>query len=262
MRLKVKNVFSLLRNSLNSFHVKHLQECESTQDSALELALSSEKAQLVIADSQQKGRGRQGSTWLSSNNRSLTCTLALQLKNSTHFSHSLIPHMAGFALWKALVDFDSCFEKLCFKWPNDLGIFTEDKSKNEFKKVAGILVEIKKNILIVGWGLNLFSPAPLTQALALEDLKSNLTFDKKYFASQVATHFLDLRAEHLHKKEKFEDQFIEFLFQKAMRALWGRSLSTKLGEGKAVSLSGDGSLLVQNTKNQIVEIKSGEIILK
>lgn len=262
MRLKVKNVFSLLLNFLNSFHITHLQECESTQDAALELALAGNQTQLVLSENQKKGRGRQGSTWLSSNHCSLTCSLALHFKDSTQTSHSMIPHMAGLALWKALVDFDPCFEKLCFKWPNDLGLFAEDKTKNEFKKVAGVLVEIKKNILVIGWGLNIFSPAPLPQSLALEDLKKDLVFNKKDFASKVATYFLELRAQHLYKKETFEDQFIEFLFQKAMGALWGRSLYSKLGEGRAVSLSGDGSLLIQNTKKEIVEIKSGEIILK
>ena len=124
---------------------------------------------------------------------------------------------------------------------------------------------IKKNILIVGWGVNLFSPAPLSNALALDQLKNNLTFNsfnKEDFACGLATHFLFLNKEYQSHKEAFEDQFLEFLFSKLMHPLWGRSLKSKLAEGRAIGLGKEGSLLIQSIKNEIVEIKSGEIILK
>jgi biotin-[acetyl-CoA-carboxylase] ligase BirA-like protein len=236
-----------------------VQECESTQDLALNLALKYSQAQLVLSEFQTKGRGRQGSLWLSENHRSFTCSLALQIPaHSVHSSMALIPHLAGLAMWKTLFDIDSSFESLFFKWPNDLGIFVG----HEFKKTAGILVEIKKNILIVGWGLNVFSPAPLSNAIALDQLKNNLKFNKEDFACRLANHFLALKKAHQTHKEAFEDKFLEFLFSKLMHPLWGRSLQSKLGEGRAIGLGKEGSLIIQSIKKEIVEIKSGEIILK
>lgn len=239
-----------------------VQECESTQDLALNLALKYSQAQLVLSEFQTKGRGRQGSLWLSENHRSFTCSLALQIPaHSVHSSMALIPHLAGLAMWKTLFDLDSSFDSLFFKWPNDLGIFTTTPSKNEFKKIAGILVEIKKNILVIGWGLNVFSPAPLSQAICLEDLKKDLVFDKKDFAHKLASTFLEIRTHHMDRKDEFEDQFLEFLFHKLMHPLWGRFLSSKLGQGRAIGLGKEGSLILQSSPKQTIEIKSGEIIL-
>ena len=256
--MKVKNVFSLFPHSLNSFRFTHVPECESTQDLALKLALDSSESQLVLCDIQRKGRGRQGSSWMSPPKQSFTCSLAFKLEApSPHSSYALIPHMAGLAVWKTLSQIDPSFEQLCFKWPNDLGIFHQ----KEFRKVAGVLVEIKKNILIIGWGLNVFSPAPLSQAMALDEIQKDSFFRNSDFASKLAQNFLELFSEH-QKNNGFEDQFLEFLFQKVMKPLWGRFLTSKLGAGKAISLGKDGSLLLLSTKQEIVEIKSGEIILK
>ena len=256
--MKVKNVFRLFPYSLKSFHLTHVQECESTQDLALKLALESSQIQLVLCDVQKKGRGRQGSSWMSASEKSFTCSLAFKLEApSSHSSYALIPHMAGLALWKTLSQIDPSFEQLCFKWPNDLGIFHQ----KEFRKVAGLLVEIKKNILIIGWGLNVSSPAPLSQAMALDEIQKDISFRNSDFASNLAQSFLELFSEH-QKNNGFEDQFLEFLFQKVMKPLWGRFITSKLGEGKAISLGKDGSLLLLDTKQEIVEIKSGEIILK
>ncbi len=244
------------------FHFTYSDNCESTQDLALNLALGSLHPQLVICDSQEKGRGRQGSVWLSENHRSFTCSLALPIQaDSVGVSVAIVPHLAGFALWKTLADYDSVFECFSLKWPNDLGIFVKDKAHHEFKKVAGILVEIKKNILIIGWGLNVFAPAPLSQALTLEDLKKKLVFDKKEFAHNLATTFFKIRTQHTSYKDEFEDQFLEFLSLKLMRPLWGRHLSSKLGQGRAMGLGKDGSLILKSGPKQILEIKSGEIIL-
>ena len=80
MRLKVKNVFSLVDNFSNTLCFTHVNECESTQDLAFALALKSEQPQLVSSEFQKKGRGRQGSTWLSSGSQSLTCSLALKIE--------------------------------------------------------------------------------------------------------------------------------------------------------------------------------------
>ncbi len=249
----------MLNNFLKNFEFTSVQECESTQDLALQLAFKSEQPQLVLTEFQNRGRGRQGSSWLSEGKQSFTCSLALQInQNSTPSSYAIVPHIAGFALWKAISDLDPLFERLCFKWPNDLGIFVG----HEFKKTAGILVEIKKNILVVGWGLNVFSPSPLSSALALDQLKNNLKFNKEDFACRLATHFLSLKKEHQIHKEAFEDQFLEFLFAKLMRPLWGCPLKSKLGEGRAIGLGKEGSLIIQSIKKEIVEIKSGEIILK
>lgn len=257
--MKVKNVFSLFPHSLNSFHFTHVPECESTQDLALKLALESLQIQLVLCDIQKKGRGRQGSSWMSAPEKSFTCSLAFKLEaQSANSSYALIPHMAGLALWKTLSQADPSFEQLCFKWPNDLGIFHQ----KEFRKVAGVLIEIKKNILIIGWGLNVFSPTPLSQAMALDEVQKDISFTNSDFASKLAQNFLELFSEHQKNSNDFEDQFLEFLFQKVMKPLWGRFLASKLGEGKAISLGKDGSLLLLSTKQEIVEIKSGEIILK
>jgi len=136
-----------------SWRIENLGEVSSTSDIALERARLGEPEGLVIrAESQTKGRGRLGRSWLSPPGYGL------------YFSTLLRPPLPGdqlavlslvcaLAIAEGLEETGGIPARL--KWPNDIRLGE--------KKVGGILLDFEssgaaKPAVIVGFGLNLKSP--------------------------------------------------------------------------------------------------------
>lgn len=109
----------------------------STQDAAREML--AEVPVVVIAQSQDAGRGRTGAEWWNAP-RSLAVSMALEIGRDDRRPFSL---MAGVAAVRSVPE-------LRLKWPNDLMIAD--------RKCGGILVEVSDGVAVVGMGLNLWWP--------------------------------------------------------------------------------------------------------
>lgn len=117
----------------------HYSSLDSTQDKALELILENPDLDYLVVsvDKQLKGRGRHDKSW-DSVDHALCMSIVLKPANTiTLTSLELAVHICDF--------FNN---DLKVKWPND--VF--DKNN---KKTAGILIDVKNNILIAGLGVNL-----------------------------------------------------------------------------------------------------------
>lgn len=154
----------------------YLTSCHSTNDLAKQLdnrGLTT-NGMVIHAGHQTKGRGQQGSSWLSNPDENLTFSLVLkpQELNITHqflFNKVLSIHLLGF--------FRSYYPEHAhafhIKWPNDLYFYG--------KKIAGVLIEntfqgAYVRTCIVGIGLNVNQTSfdlPQASSLALE-LKQKL----------------------------------------------------------------------------------------
>lgn len=120
----------------------------STQDVARrEIA---ELPVLVLAPRQTAGRGRSGAEWLTAD-RAFAVSLAFRVSGEPARPYSL---MAGIAATRA-------FEGTTLKWPND--VMVDDR------KVGGILVERSGDLVVVGFGLNLWWSEPSPGAGAIFD---------------------------------------------------------------------------------------------
>lgn len=143
-------IFNALKD-LTAVEVIHLKEVDSTNDLALEVAKASDLLMtVVLADSQQQGRGRRGRQWLSPEGN---LYLSIAFKPRVHIRLlclSLITLMAGVAVVEAV---DRLYGyRLDLKWPNDIMI--------ENKKLGGVLTESrlspeKPPIFVIGIGLNI-----------------------------------------------------------------------------------------------------------
>lgn len=124
----------------------------STNSVALELAeAGAPEGDLVIADSQQQGRGRlPGRRWQSPDGRNLYVSAIL--RPTTHPSKAAsLTLTAGVAVAEALATW--CPDRVSIKWPNDVNIGG--------KKVSGILTEMKTrgdsvDFVVIGIGVNIF----------------------------------------------------------------------------------------------------------
>ncbi|MER3536807.1 MAG: biotin--[acetyl-CoA-carboxylase] ligase, partial [Thermus sp.] len=137
------------------FH--YLGRVDSTQDVLRGLARSgAPEGSLVLAEVQEKGRGRRGRVWLSEPGKSLT--FSLLLKPSLPLSGlGLLPLLAGVALAEAVGVGG-------LKWPNDL-------LSPDGRKMAGVLLEAEVQgeevaFALLGVGINVLSAPSGAAALA------------------------------------------------------------------------------------------------
>lgn len=143
--------------------VLFFEELDSTNSKASELARDgAAEGTAVIAESQQKGRGRLGRTWHSPTGVNIYTSVILRPKTPPQATQT-ITLAAAIALAEAIEG--SSGIRPAVKWPNDLLI--------NGKKVAGILTEMSSeadrvNHIIIGTGINVnIDPATLPDDLRL-----------------------------------------------------------------------------------------------
>jgi biotin-[acetyl-CoA-carboxylase] ligase BirA-like protein len=143
----------------------YLSKTDSSNHVAKQHLGQHNKACLVVAEYQSKGRGQHGKTWTSQPRQGLLCSLGLQINRADLSGLSLV---IGLSLRQGLESYliqqtltstethtfkHALDEHLKLKWPNDLYYANQ--------KLAGILIESHRHInqspeVIIGFGLNLF----------------------------------------------------------------------------------------------------------
>ncbi len=130
--------------------IHYFDSIDSTNSKAYQLALAGAKeGEVVIAESQGKGKGRLGRRWISPPFLNLYLSVILRPKIPPYRA-SLITLMAAVATADAIRNYSGLLPRI--KWPND--ILLKDR------KVAGLLNEIHSetdriHFVILGIGMNL-----------------------------------------------------------------------------------------------------------
>ena len=123
---------------------EYLKSTDSTNSTIFKLFENQKmkSGNVLIADEQTAGKGRRGSRWFSSSEKSLT--FSLLIKNNDNLLNKKLPLICGISIIKAIKKISQvdCY----LKWPNDI--------LYDSKKIAGILIEQKKNHFIIGIGVN------------------------------------------------------------------------------------------------------------
>ena len=241
--------------------VMHYDSISSTQDIAAEMARrGANEGTLVIAETQEKGRGRKGRSWVSFPQGGIYLSLILR-PNLMPSQVVQIPLLAGVALTKAIRE--TVPLKPVIKWPNDIIIGK--------KKVGGILTEMSSeidgvNYVILGIGLNVNMPASVFNE-DISDIATSLIDECGKYTSRVKLVQNFLR--------EFELIYIKFLAHGfgSVRDEW-KELNNTIGsrvkimdsrkdiEGDAIDIDNDGFLLVRRENGDISRIISGDVSLR
>jgi BirA family biotin operon repressor/biotin-[acetyl-CoA-carboxylase] ligase len=241
--------------------IHYFHTLDSTNSEAYQLALNgAEEGEVVIAESQEKGRGRLGRYWFSPPFLNLYVSIILRPKISPHQA-SLITLMAAVATADAIQKFSGLLPLI--KWPND--ILLHDR------KVAGLLNEIHSEMdrihfVILGIGVNLnmsekmFSKEIRSVATSLK-LEMGQTISRKVFLQSL-----------LQELEKWYTIFIKegnAIILKAWRDrahIKGRRVKvTSFGEklvGMAVDVDSDGALILETENGKRKRVVAGDIEYK
>lgn len=221
-------------------YVTHIQDrVHSTQDFARTEYLTAANGMpvLVIARSQDAGRGRNDNPWWNPPNAMLA-SVALAGPELDHVT--LAPLVAGMSARDAIASQTGVMTTL--KWPNDILLGEQ--------KVGGILAERDDVCLVVGCGINLWWPDAPEGAVGLldDDPGPRAGVDLALaWASRILAALNDLPA-------AFDrSSYIEMCDTIGRNITW-----TPAGEGRAVGISIDGALVVETAQGQQV-IRSGAV---
>ena len=155
-----------------------LNAIDSTNSFLKELAHNSSLKDytVVTANSQTKGKGQMGSTWVSEPNKNLLCSVFVRFDGLSADNQVLINYAVSLAIVNTLAKFK--ISKLAIKWPNDI--------LSSSHKICGILVEnvmqsteIKSTIIGIGLNVNqeVFSNQ-LTNVTSMKNVtKKNIDLD-------------------------------------------------------------------------------------
>lgn len=238
--------------------IHHFLELESTNDEAHRQADDGAlHGEVVVAETQTRGRGRRGRSWIAAPGKALTLSVILRPSLPASRAPELAL-VAAVALCEEARDLGAPAARI--KWPNDL--------ECEGRKLAGLLCELRAEEgrirhAVLGIGLNVGQES-LDFPPELRALATSLRLERgEPVARSFACARLLERLEEwlsLHETEGFEP----------VRERW-RELSSTLGrrvrieglekmlEGDAVDLAEDGALLVKTSGDTLVRVVAGDI---
>ena len=211
---------------------------------------------LLIARNQTAGRGRAGRSWLSSNEASLTFSLAWRFDGGLTRLAGL-PLAVGVALAETL---ERLGVQVALKWPNDV--------LRDGDKLAGILIETAAapsggTWAVIGIGLNLLMPAELEARIGRSS--ASLPWLARMERDSLMAALLDGLAACLREFER--GGFPLFVARWNLRHAWQGERVTiidggaVLHEGLAAGVD-DGGRLLLDTPTGRVAVLAGDVSLR
>jgi BirA family biotin operon repressor/biotin-[acetyl-CoA-carboxylase] ligase len=238
--------------------IHHFGTLDSTNAEAYRLALKgAEEGEVVISESQEKGKGRLGRQWFSPPFLNLYLSVILRPKIPPHQA-SLITLMAAVATADAIRHFSGLLPLI--KWPND--ILLRDR------KIAGLLNEIHSEIdrihfVILGIGVNLNTD----ESMFSKDIRAAATSLRIEMGQTVSRKvFLQVLLQEL---ERWYSIFLNegsAAILKAWRSrahIKGRRVNvTSFGErlaGVAIDVGSDGALILETDYGKRRRVVAGDV---
>lgn len=241
--------------------IRVFSETSSTNDIVDKLAHDGVAEGIVVfAESQTRGRGRMGRTWVSPAGRGLWLSVLLRPKMHPQEATKLTI-MSAVAVARAVEKQTGLNPEI--KWPNDL-VFGR-------RKCGGILIELGAELdhirhVVLGIGLDVNIPAedlpdelkPLATSLQIE---AGRPVDRPALA---ATLLRELDAVY---QRLAEGDFHELADEWMRRcSTLGRRLTIRHGDraltGTAEALDEDGALLVRNAHGHVERVMGGDVTLE
>lgn len=259
--LNYEEIHKYLKTEYMGREIYYFDTLDSTNLKAKELAANGQKeGTVIIAEEQTSGRGRLGRSWTSPNKKGIWMSIILTPEIEPTDA-AKVTQVAAAAVWKGINEIGI---KTQIKWPNDIVL--------NGKKVCGILTEMsgelnRLNYLVVGIGIN----ANISKEDFPEEIKSlatslkienNKEIKRKELIGRILNNFEELYKELIHHNRI--DKSIKICTENSV--IIGKNVRLILKgteeEVKAIGISKEGELIVQDKAGNISNIISGEISVR
>lgn len=243
-------------------HVHYFDVVSSTMNMAMELGMNgAPEGTIVVAETQTKGRGRLGRSWVSPKHRGIYMSLILR-PNLPPAIAPLLTLLVGVSACEAIKDFTGLDAQI--KWPND--VFMHNK------KVGGILTELNAEMdatrfVSIGIGLNVNHDKKI-ESLHATSLKEQKKEDidrigllQELLCKIEANYILFCRPDSSGWKKRSSviiekwRQYSLTLGKRVRIAFQKAHL-----EGEAVDIDVDGGLLIRTDSGTVEKVMSGDVV--
>lgn len=239
----------------------YLEEVDSTNEYAKKIANNRPDGTIVLAEDQTKGKGRLGRSWCSGDKEGIWMSFILKPDIMTSDA-MLVTQIAAASVVKGLNDALDCNAKI--KWPNDIVLGN--------KKVCGILTELSGeieslNYIILGIGINVNQDMETFS----DELKKKATSLKHYLGKHVSRKEILLSVIenlNLHYNDFLKNHSLADTIDICRNYSATLSKEVKIihnGEerqGKAIDLTDQGGLIIEDQEGKTFEIISGEVSVR
>jgi BirA family transcriptional regulator, biotin operon repressor / biotin---[acetyl-CoA-carboxylase] ligase len=258
----VETIRKNLKTRFIGREIHYFTELGSTQELAIYMAENNSEpvnGTVILAERQDKGRGRLKSKWISPNGG---IWLSIILKPPMHASKSpLLSFTAALAVCETIDQQTSLESKI--KWPNDILI--------NHKKVCGIILDVatkgdRVEYAVIGIGIN--ANVNIERILPYLDgcKHSDVTSLKNELSGKCVNRsaFLKLLLERfeIHYDRLQKEDGSPIIVNKIKDRLVYNSVIIELGnktiEGAIIGLGEDGSLLIKQNDGSSVEVSFGD----
>jgi len=217
---------------------------------------SNNNGTVILAEKQNKGKGRKDRVWYSAKGQNLTFSILLTDKNLLKDKYNIINFAASLSVSQAIENLYQLKTEL--KWPNDVLV--------NGKKIAGILLEAsssgnKMERLVIGIGLNV-NQALFQGAFNIEPTSIKVELNQSAERERMLAEILNIFEENL---EQVEERPEEILKDWKLRCrMIGEKISITDGENTKYGIFDDidenGFLMLKN-RNRIEKIHFGDVSL-
>jgi BirA family biotin operon repressor/biotin-[acetyl-CoA-carboxylase] ligase len=265
------DIFEIKKHLKTNFIGKNIfyeEKVGSTNLMARELAVKGAKnGTVVIADTQDKGKGRNGKIWTSPKACNIYLSIILKPKFSPEAANGMTI-LAATAAAESIKEISSITPQI--KWPNDILVNS--------KKVSGILTEMstQNNIIeyiIIGIGINV----NLKEEDIYEDIKNIATSlyiertkeFKQLNGNDLFVNRNNLIISFLNKFEKYYETFLSTGLSSILQTyqkyfgMIGKDVEINSEnhkvKGQVVGIDSRGALLLKTGENELEKVVSGEL---
>lgn len=238
----------------------YFETIDSTNAEAIRLAGKDGKhGTLVVANTQEMGRGRRGRSWFSPSETTISMSLLL-FPDLEKEKASMLTLVQALAVSKAINEVAGLDSSI--KWPNDILIHE--------KKVCGILTEMELGAgasygIIIGTGINVNQESFPTE---IENMATSIkkeggkeisrveliakicTWFETYYAMFMETKDLSLLLEEYNQKLVSANKTVRVMDP------------SKEFSGKALGINSQGELLVEKEDGKVVNVYAGEVSVR
>jgi len=235
------------------FNIYNFKTLSSTNDKAKYFAEKDQNNLVVIAEKQEKGRGRFGRKW-SSESGGLYMTILLKEENLEKIKY--LTFIAAVSVAKTIKEISKLNGKV--KWPNDVMV--------NGKKICGILTENisgKKNYALVCIGVNV-NQKRFNKDLTNKATSLNIETNKNYDINKIIKIIIDnFNLLYKYYKNENYNEIID-VWKKYSHTL-GKNIKAKTLSGsytgKAINIDKDCNLILQLNNGKIKKIIEGDIFV-
>ncbi len=243
-RLMAEDLQARLRTRVIGREVLVFEETASTNDVVAQLAQADRaEGTVVFAESQTRGRGRHGRSWVSPRGKGLWFSVLLR----PTFPISRLTVAAAVAVVRTVGS------SARIKWPNDV--------MWDGKKLAGILTEARGNVAILGVGLNVNGKSEDYPAIATSlEMATGKAQDRVGLAVRLLAEIEDY-----YRKARDDFNSVSREWANHCTTL-GKQLIVTMGprrlEGQAYALDENGALILRRDNGQTERILGADVTVE